>query len=707
MNSKDNQFEARIIDQIEKTANTDIDYSNKSPLEVAKKVFHFQGFKENGQKEIIDYILNKKGNAMGIMPTGGGKSACFQIPSLIQENMTIIVSPLISLMKDQVGSLVDKGIHSAFFINSSISVELREKILGMVKENKVKMLYIAPESLQSEIIQDILSEIKIDLMVIDEAHCISTWGHNFRPDYLKLVKIREKIGNPLTLALTATATKEVIIDIQKQLNIKCKVFKASFDRPLLYLISHRLPDNVNKQAFLLDLMKKIEGPTIIFVRTRDLAENISRYLRKNGVESLFYHAGLTSEEREEKQDLFMSGKCETIVATIAFGMGIDKENIRNVIHYNTPQSVENYYQEIGRAGRDGNKSNCILLYTEGDVNNIKTLIASDWPNKEKIDELVDYLRNREDNIVFTSAKSLEYVLGIKEIPIKLILYQLEKSNAIKMYSRLLYEAKVLFKNSPKFIIESYSDDEEIKLFLNSEHLRKIRSIINFERIMYETGLNYFKILEIFKRLQKDGHIVKVGEKYKDLIFLNNKIKNFNTGPIDELFKKILENNQNKVDEIVKCMCAPDCLRKRVLEYFDEPNLKDNCEMCSNCINFSTIENIPHKINKNHASDEDIEEIYHDLKIDHDKEELHFLLMKLIVLDRIIPAKNLCDLLKEKLHRLSAKWKFKLNSYGALKDGDENEIDSTINMLRSDELIEITPEGILRITKKGIKLLEKS
>jgi len=702
-----NEFEKKIIEQIEHANSHEIDFSHSTPLEVAQTVFGFNGFKENGQEEIIQFILQKKGNALGIIPTGGGKSACFQIPALIQENMTLIVSPLIALMKDQVESLLKKGIHSTFFINSSIRDDVKEKIISLIMENKVKMLYVAPESLQSERIQNVLSNTKIDLVVIDEAHCISTWGHNFRPDYLKLAEIIENIGNPPVLALTATATKKVIEDIKTQLKKEFKTFKASFDRPLLYLIVHNVPDNIDKEIFLLNLIQKLNGPTIVFARTRELTENLSELLNKNSIKSIFYHAGLSSEERQKRQNLFMSGECEIIIATIAFGMGIDKKDIRNVIHYTLPQSVEGYYQEIGRAGRDGNKSNCILLFTEGDVHRIKALISSDWPNKGKIEDLINHLKNKTTDLVFAHPKNLEYETGIKEIPIRLILHRLEEAGAIKKYSGVIHNFKVKFNRSCAEILnlcdEKYAEDLE-KIF-NSEYFKHKKTILNLEMLIEEIKMNYFRLLELFRYLASENHIKMIKEQHKDLILMRKELNSFEIAPLVDLFQDILNKNYQKVDDLVECLTSQKCIRRNVLAYFDEPNLKTNCNMCSNCVASRIVNAIPMEINENYASDEEIAELL-DEKIDASKEELHMILLKSIGIDKCIPQKDFVKILKGELHRLSAKWKFDLNSYELLIDEEEAEIENTLNKLISDSLVEVTPDGELRITKKGILLIRR-
>jgi len=361
----------------------DKDFSNFTPHDVLRNVFQFNEFKPQ-QIEVITRILNNEGNTLGIMPTGGGKTLCFQIPALIQSNLTIVVSPLIALMKDQIDNLVKRDIHSAFYINSSLKNSKKEEILNLVEAGKVKLLYMAPESLKSEKILQSLKKTTIDLFVIDEAHCISTWGHDFRPDYLILTSIIKKLNAKQILALTATATKEVEEDIQKQLQTKCEIFKSSFDRPNLYIDVITLADDVKKEFYLLNLLKRLKGSTIIFVTFVKTAENLSTYLKENGVNSIFYHGRLKSDDREMRQNQFISGECDVIVATIAFGMGIDKPDIRNIIHYNISKSIESYYQEIGRAGRDNDDSNCITLFTKSDKVRIKELISSGWPDKKKL-----------------------------------------------------------------------------------------------------------------------------------------------------------------------------------------------------------------------------------------------------------------------------------------------------------------------------------
>ena len=333
-----------------------------------------------GQQEVIEAIL-KGQDALALMPTGSGKSLCFQLPALLLEGLTIVISPLIALMKDQVDALVIKNI-SATFLNSSLSEgEYRQKV-EEIKNSKYKILYVAPERFGNEGFRELVRTLKVSLLVIDEAHCISQWGHDFRPDYRKMKQARELLGNPPVLAATATATPEVKEDIVKQLGMNNPLIKVTgFDRPNLTLMGESFYDEESKsKAFYTETAKILSNSaaspvsTIIYCGTRNMCEKLSQDLnsvasRRFGIPklSLPYHADLTKTERDQVQEFFISDKVPWIIATIAFGMGIDKPNIRNVLHYTIPASVEAYYQEVGRAGRDGKPSSCKLFYCAKDI----------------------------------------------------------------------------------------------------------------------------------------------------------------------------------------------------------------------------------------------------------------------------------------------------------------------------------------------------
>ena len=330
--------------------------------DLLKKYFGYDKFRPM-QLDIIKNTLEKR-DSLVIMPTGGGKSICYQLPTLKFEGLTLVISPLISLMKDQVDGLKTNGIN-AEYINSSLTQEEIRDIEQRIRRKEVKLLYIAPERLASEDFKMFLSTLNISLIAIDEAHCISEWGHDFRPDYRNLKSLRMLFPESPIIALTATATEKVRIDILKQLSlIDPKIFIASFNRENLNLIIVEKKKAMEKIIKMLGDYK--DESIIIYCFSRKDSENIAEKLRYNGFNALPYHAGLNNEIKKHNQELFIKDKVNIIVATIAFGMGINKPDVRLIIHHTFPKTLEGYYQEIGRAGRDGLQSDCILFYSRGD-----------------------------------------------------------------------------------------------------------------------------------------------------------------------------------------------------------------------------------------------------------------------------------------------------------------------------------------------------
>lgn len=358
-------------------------FENADPGLVLKTVFGYDTFRPL-QKDIITNVL-KGHDTLAIMPTGGGKSLCYQLPALILEGITVVVSPLISLMQDQVSSLETAGIHSAF-LNSSLSWEEYCHATDEIKAGKVKIIYVSPEGLATQRIRELLSspDLKIACITIDEAHCVSQWGHDFRPDYLEIKSIRHLFPDAVMLALTATATEHVRRDICQNLGMKSpKIFISSFNRENIYL--EVLPKR-NALELVINCIRKHAGESgIIYCNSRKQVDELAATLDKKGYSVLPYHAGLSDEVRAKNQDLFIKDSVQIIVATIAFGMGINKPNVRYVINYDLPKSIEEYYQEIGRAGRDGLPSSALLLYSAQDIHKIRWFFnESASPEKDEL-----------------------------------------------------------------------------------------------------------------------------------------------------------------------------------------------------------------------------------------------------------------------------------------------------------------------------------
>lgn len=361
-------------------------------LSVLKDYFGHDSFRD-GQEQIVDALLDGR-DTLCIMPTGAGKSMCYQIPALLFDGVTIVVSPLISLMKDQVGSLVQSGVPAAY-INSSLSYPQFLRVLSNVEHGKYKIIYVAPERLLTDGFLDTCKKIKISMVAVDEAHCVSQWGQDFRPSYLKIISFVESLANrPIVGAFTATATNDVKEDIKKILRLENPFeITTGFDRPNLFF---GVIKSSSKDEKLIDLIRERgDRSGIVYCATRKNVESVCELLCDNGFSAARYHAGLDEYERRKNQEDFVFDRKNIMVATNAFGMGIDKSNVTYVIHYNMPKNIESYYQEAGRAGRDGGEADCILLYSPKDVRLNRFMIENSEGNDELTIEENEQIRERD------------------------------------------------------------------------------------------------------------------------------------------------------------------------------------------------------------------------------------------------------------------------------------------------------------------------
>lgn len=504
-----------------------------------KKYFGYDEFRPM-QRDIIENVLQKR-DSLVLMPTGGGKSLCYQIPAIKVEGLTIVISPLISLMKDQVDNLKANGIN-AEYINSTLSFNEIEEIKKKIQRKEVKILYIAPERLALEDFKIFLTTLQISLIAIDEAHCISEWGHDFRKDYRNLKFLKKLFPNIPTIALTATATLKVRKDILKQLSlINPQVFISSFNRENLNLIVMQKKNAFNK---ILSLIKKHRNePIIIYCFSRKDTEKIAQRLNGNGFKALPYHAGLSNELRKQNQELFIKDKVDIMIATIAFGMGIDKPDVRLIIHHTFSKSIEGYYQEIGRAGRDGLSSDCVLFYSKGDKRKHEFFIdqiQDEIVRKsaiDKLDKMMVYCENtscrRKDILGYfgesfseQNCQGCDICLNLPEIKGAITDKSLifEKVKEIKSYDRILFEKlRTLRKeiaderNFPPFIIFGDVSLIEMSTYFpkNNKEFLDINGVgqqklNDFGNLFLEVINNHVKENNIFpiKRIREDKKKIK-------------------------------------------------------------------------------------------------------------------------------------------------------------------------------------------------------
>ena len=433
------------------------------PEKELQKYFGFKTFKK-GQKEVIEKILGGN-SAAAIFPTGAGKSMCYQLPAMLLPEMTLVVSPLLSLMKDQLDFLIAHQIPAAR-LDSTLDRDQTNQIFEQARNGELKILMISVERFKNERFRYHLQNMRISLLVIDEAHCISEWGHNFRPDYLKLPFYQKEFNIPQTLLLTATATPAVIDDMCGKLDISQRnIVITGFYRKNLFLKVTPTADSDKKATLLKRIQRAPDAPTIVYVTLQKTAETVAAFLCENNINAHAYHAGMQSPEREKLQNRFMDGSVACIVATIAFGMGIDKNDIRRIIHFDLPKSIENYSQEIGRSGRDGELSLCEVLANRDGISVLENFIYGDTPDKQSIFQLLkEILQNNGFTWEFKLTR-LSNEINIRTLPLKTLLVYLSMEGIIRPKTTYFDEYAFKFNNEPDNIIEQFT--EERKQFVSA------------------------------------------------------------------------------------------------------------------------------------------------------------------------------------------------------------------------------------------------
>ena len=560
-------------------------------LSILRQYWGYDSFR-GIQQDIIESIGSGK-DTLGLMPTGGGKSVTFQVPALAMDGMCLVITPLIALMKDQVRHLREQNIRAL-----TIYAGMTRSEINQIFDNAIfgdyKFLYVSPERLETEMFRQRLKQMHISMIVVDESHCISQWGYDFRPSYLHIAEIRDYMPEVPILALTATATPEVVTDIQKQLHFrKENVFRMSFERTNLAYVVRQIDD---KRGELLHILRSVSGSAIIYVRNRKRTKEVAEMLQHERISATYYHAGLEQVQRDMRQREWQEGKCRVIVATNAFGMGIDKPDVRLVIHIDLPDSIEAYFQEAGRAGRDGKKSYAVMLYNAADLTTLRRRVAESFPEK-------DYIREVYEKLQFYYQMAMGDGLGcVKEFKIddfcvKFKLFPVQADSALRILTQAGYITYTDEQQRGSRLMFTLQRDDLYRLHqLSDEADRLIQTTlrcytglfsdyayIDEELLALRTYLTHDQVYQIFRHLSQQ-HIVSYipAKSTPYIIYTRERVDKERLVIPATVYEERKERMKKRIDEMINYVQDEVTCRSRLLlKYFGEENSHE-CGLCDVC-----------------------------------------------------------------------------------------------------------------------------
>ena len=556
--------------------------------------FGFAQFRD-GQQQTIEQLLAGH-STLSIFPTGSGKSLCYQLTALHLPHLTLVVSPLLALIKDQLAFLESKGIAAAS-IDSTLKGAEAQAVMMAVRSGEIKILMVSVERFKNERFRQFIQSVPVSMLVVDEAHCISEWGHNFRPDYLKLPSYRQELNIPLTLLLTATATKKVKLDMAEKFAInEHHIVQTGFYRHNLDLTV--LPvSSANKNACLVEQIKQQTGCGIVYVTLQHSAEQVASYLQQAGINACAYHAGFDNDTRSQIQTDFMNGNIHVIVATIAFGMGIDKSDIRFVFHYDLPKSIENYSQEIGRAGRDGKLSHCITLANLDGLNTVENFVYGDTPELSSIEHVIDVIKaetqtthisqaNQHDSKWELQLLQLSNGSNIKQLPLKTLLVQLELVGVIEPMYAYFADFKIKLLQPIDSILATFNEQRKdfLSRIFKATAFKKVWGSLNFEALLQDKSIERNRVIAALEYLHEQHMIVLETSGMTEVFKVNSHELNdpMLAKHLTDYFLDKEEKEIKRIAALVRFFQLDSCLSYNLSRYFDDQHAPTNCGHCSVC-----------------------------------------------------------------------------------------------------------------------------